>query len=221
MSKHTSELKDKVRLEVDRLKDKLLSVSDAMYSEPEIGLQEFKSSAKLVDLLKSAGFTVETGLADMPTSFKAVKKGKSGGPTLAILAEYDALPEIGHGCGHNIIGTAATGAGMALASVMDDVQGTLIVFGSPAEEGAVDGGRQGPSSQRRLKGVDAAIMFHPSQKEMCWRSNASRHGDNVRGKTAHGGAPHRASTPRCRHPDVQQLERAAPAAKENVRSTAS
>lgn len=195
MSKHTSALKDKVRLEVDRLKDRLLSVSDAMYAEPEIGLQEFKSSAKLVDLLKSAGFTVETGLADMPTSFKAVKKGKSGGPTLAILAEYDALPEIGHGCGHNIIGTAATGAGMALASVMDDVQGTLIVYGSPAEEGAVDGagGKVRLVNAGAFKDVDAAIMFHPSQKDMVLATSNARVAMEItfRGKTAHAaGAPH-------------------------------
>ena len=108
-------LKDRACNNVDHLSPRLIEVSDKMYQEPEIGLQEFKSSMALVSLLEGAGFEVRTGLADMPTSFVAVKNGRPGGPTVAILAEYDALPEIGHGCGHNIIGTAAVGAGMALA----------------------------------------------------------------------------------------------------------
>lgn len=195
MNENVSALKDRVRAEVDRLSAKLLSTSDAMYEEPEIGLKEFKSSAALVGLLKEAGFAVETGLADMPTSFRAVKQGKPGGSTLAIMAEYDALPEIGHGCGHNIIGTAAIGAGMALSSVMNDVQGTLIVYGSPAEEGAVDGagGKVRLVKAGAFKGVDAAIMFHPSQKDMVLATSNARVAMEIvfRGKTAHAaGAPH-------------------------------
>ena len=194
MNKNASTLKDRVRVEVDDLSAKLLEVSDAMYAEPEIGLKEIKSSAVLVGLLKEAGFAVETGLADMPTSFRAVKKGKPGGPTLAILAEYDALPEIGHGCGHNIIGTAAVGAGMALAGLMDEMPGTLIVFGSPAEEGAVDGagGKVRLVKAGAFKGVDAAIMFHPSQKDMVLATSNARVAMEItfRGKTAHAaGAP--------------------------------
>lgn len=191
----TKALKEKARAEVDRQSARLLETSDAMYSEPEIGLQEVKSSARLVELLKSAGFAVETGLAGMPTSFRAVKKGRAGGPTLAILAEYDALPEIGQGCGHNIIGTAAAGAGMALAKVMDDLKGTLIVFGSPAEEGAVDGagGKVHLVKAGAFKDVDAAVMFHPSQRDMVMATSNARVAMEItfHGKTAHAaGAPH-------------------------------
>jgi len=195
LSEHIHALKDRARLEVDRRGQKLIEVSDAMYAEPEIGLQEFKSSAMLVDLLKNEGFSVETGLAGMPTSFRAVKKGKPGGPTVAILAEYDALPEIGHGCGHNIIGTAAVGAGLALSGLMSEVEGTLIVFGSPAEEGAVDGagGKVRLVKDGAFKDVDAAIMFHPSSKDMVLATSNARVAMEIKfhGKTAHAaGAPH-------------------------------
>ena len=187
--------KDRACLNVGHLSPRLIEVSDRMYQEPEIGLQEFKSSKALVSLLEGAGFEVRTGLADMPTSFVAVKSGKPGGPTVAILAEYDALPEIGHGCGHNIIGTAAVGAGMALAGLMGELEGTLMVVGSPAEEGAVDGagGKVRLLKAGVFKGVDAAIMFHPSQRDMVMATSNARVALEIsfRGKTAHAaGAPH-------------------------------
>jgi len=195
LSEHTSALKERACLEIDRRSQKLFEVSDRMYAEPEIGLQEFKSSAMLVELLKNEGFSVDTGLAGMPTSFRAVKKGKPGGPTVAILAEYDALPEIGHGCGHNIIGTAAVGAGLALSELMSEMEGTLIVCGAPAEEGAVDGagGKVRLVKDGAFKDVDAAIMFHPSQKDMVLATSNARVAMEIsfRGKTAHAaGAPH-------------------------------
>ncbi len=107
---------------IDQLEETLISISDQMYHEPELGHQEFKSSRLLTDFLEKHGFEVETGICGMPTSFRATMRGKAHGPTVAILAEYDALPGIGHGCGHNIIGTAAVGAGAALASVIDESQ---------------------------------------------------------------------------------------------------
>jgi len=188
-------LKQKAIENVDAVKDKLISISDQMYKEPEIGLQEFKSSKLLVDLLKDNGFQVETGLCDMPTSFRAVKRGKPGGPTVAILAEYDALPEIGHGCGHNIIGTSAAGAGVALSKIMDELTGTLIILGSPAEEGAVDnaGGKVALVEGGVFKDVDVAMMFHPSQKDVVLSTSNARVAMEISfyGKTAHAaGAPH-------------------------------
>jgi amidohydrolase len=180
---------------LDRASTKLFEVSDRMYEEPEIGLKEVKSAKALVSLLAEAGFEVETGLAGMPTSFRAVKKGKRGGPVIAILAEYDALPEIGHGCGHNIIGTGAVGAGLALADLMEHVRGTLIVLGCPAEEGAVDGagGKVRLVKAGAFRGVDAAMMFHPSQKDMVMATSNARVAMEIafHGKTAHAAsAPH-------------------------------
>lgn len=191
----SSTLKSRAAQVVEELKDKLISISDKMYHEPEIGLQEFKSSAMLVEFLKSRGFEVETGLAGMPTSFKAVKRGKGPGPTIAILAEYDALPGIGHGCGHNIIGTAAAGAGAALASLMDELDGTVVVLGTPAEEGAVDnaGGKVAMVEAGVFNDVDAAMMIHPSQADVAVASSNARVAMEISfyGKPAHAaGAPH-------------------------------
>lgn len=188
-------LKAKVKENVDRLSERLFSISDAMYREPEIGLQEYKSSKMLVELLKEHGFAVETGLAGMPTSFRATKKGGSGGPTVAILAEYDALPEIGHGCGHNIIGTAACGAGCALAPLMDEIGGTLVILGTPAEEGAVDnaGGKVAMVEAGVFENIDAAMMIHPSSVDRVMATSNARVALEIsfRGKTAHAaGAPH-------------------------------
>lgn len=188
-------LKKKAIEAIDSYRERLFSISDQMYREPEIGLQEWKSSKLLVDLLKEHGFEVEVGLCSLPTSFRAVRRGKSGGPTVAILAEYDALPEIGHGCGHNIIGTAAAGAGIALCPLMDNICGTLVVLGTPAEEGAVDnaGGKVTLLEGGAFSGVDVAMMFHPSQKDMVMSTSNARVAMEIsfRGKAAHAaGAPH-------------------------------
>ncbi|HHY17212.1 MAG TPA: M20 family metallopeptidase [Firmicutes bacterium] len=188
-------LKNKVAGTVDALKDRLCSISDQMYREPEIGLQEVKSSKLLTNFLEEHGFDVETGLCEMPTSFRAIRKGKPGGPTVAILAEYDALPGLGHGCGHNIIGTAAAGAGAALAALMDNIQGNLVVLGSPAEEGAVDnaGGKVALVEGGVFENVDVAMMFHPSQSDVVISSSNARVAMEITfyGKSAHAaGAPH-------------------------------
>jgi len=189
------ELKKKIKENVDGFKDRLFSISDGMYEEPELGFQEFKSSMMLVTFLRESGFQVETGVAGMLTAFRAVKKGNNGGPTVAILAEYDALPEIGHGCGHNIIGTAACGAGAALASLMDEIGGTLVVLGTPAEEGAVDGagGKVNMVEAGVFKEVDAAMMIHPSQQDSVMNTSNARVAMEIsfKGKPAHAaGAPH-------------------------------
>lgn len=126
-------------------------ISDAIWSYAELGLQEYKSSALLTRTLEEEGFSVERGLADMPTCF--VASYGSGKPVVGILAEYDALPMIsqkgraprqqaivpgapGHGCGHNLMGTAVIAAAIAVKQAIDkhDFEGTVKVFGSPAEE---------------------------------------------------------------------------------------
>src|SRR5439155_13097320 len=109
-------LKEKVQREIDEIAPLLIECSDWMADNPEIGLQEYQASAKLARMLEESGAEVERGIAEMPTAFRAALAGSSSGePTIAMLAEYDALPDVGHGCGHNIIGNAAVGAGMALS----------------------------------------------------------------------------------------------------------
>ncbi len=104
------EWKKKICEEAERLRPQLIQLSHSIHDEPEIGFQEFKSSAKICDFLEKQGFETERGYCDLPTSFKAVKKGTGKGPVVAFLAEYDALRGVGHGCGHNVIATCASGA---------------------------------------------------------------------------------------------------------------
>ena len=158
------ELKERVKGEVEALRGRLLEISEFIYENPELGSEEYKAAEFLTAELEGQGFKVERGLLDMPTAFCASYKGKGEGPRVAVLAEYDALPGVNHGCGHNLISASAIGAGVAASRVMDGLDGEVLVVGTPAEEG------RGPSAGSKVimaqKGfwddVDAAIMLHPS-----------------------------------------------------------
>ena len=152
------QLKSKVIREIDSLAPELLSASHAIHEYAEMAFKEYKSAALLEDLLEKYGLTVERGIAGMETAFRGMYRGKGEGPTIAILGEYDALPH-GHACGHNIIGVAAAGAGIALAKSLGDVPGNISVLGCPAEEGG--GGKVFIAKEGYLNGVDAALMAHP------------------------------------------------------------
>ena len=131
------EWKKKICEEAERLRPQLIELSHSIHDEPEIGFQEFKSSAKICDFLEKQGFETERGYCDLPTSFKAVKKGTGKGPVVAFLAEYDALRGVGHGCGHNVIATCASGAFASLAKIFVEmgIAGEVRIIGTPAEEG--------------------------------------------------------------------------------------
>lgn len=142
-----------------------IETSQAIHAKPEIGNEEFFASATLVQLLEGAGFTVETGVAGHETAFFASKESALPGPTIAYLAEYDALPGIGHACGHNIIGTTSVAAAIALAETLPTTGGRVVVLGTPAEEGGPNGSAKGSFVKHGfLEGVDAALMIHPSGK---------------------------------------------------------
>ncbi|GKW45570.1 M20 family metallopeptidase [Planococcus sp. NCCP-2050] len=142
-----------------------IETSQAIHAKPEIGNEEFFASATLVKLLEEAGFTVETGVAGHETAFFASKESTLPGPTIAYLAEYDALPGIGHACGHNIIGTTSVAAAIALAETLPTIGGRVVVLGTPAEEGGPNGSAKGSFVKHGfLEGVDAALMIHPSGK---------------------------------------------------------
>jgi len=157
-----SELRQQVVQEVDRLRDRLVEISRMIHGNPELGLKEYKSSELLAGELEKNGFVVERKVAGMDTAFKATFKGRQGGPTIALLAEYDALPEIGHACGHNLIATIALGAGLALSKVMSRLKGDVVVLGTPDEEGS--GGKVTMMESGLLKDIDAAMIVHPSSK---------------------------------------------------------
>jgi amidohydrolase len=143
---------------VDRLADELESLSRRIHGHPELGFQEVKAAGWLADFLERQGFKVERGVAGIDTAFRGtIETGE--GPTIAILCEYDALPAIGHACGHNVIATAGVGAGAALASLREQLpKGRIQVIGTPAEEGG--GGKVKLLKGGVFKGVDAAMMIH-------------------------------------------------------------
>ena len=142
-----------------------IQTSQEIHAKPEIGNEEVYASAKHVALLENAGFEVKTAVAGHETSFYAVKDSGKEGPTIAYLAEYDALPGLGHACGHNIIGTTSVAAGIALAEALPETGGRVVVLGTPAEEGGPNGSAKGSFVRHGfLKDVDVALMIHPSGK---------------------------------------------------------
>lgn len=153
-----STVKDQIAASVDRLADSLEQLSHRIHDNPELGYQEVKAAGWLTEFLEAQGFKVERGVGGVDTAFRAtIETGE--GPTIAILCEYDALPAIGHACGHNVIATAGVGAGAGLAAVKSSLpRGRIQVVGTPAEEGG--GGKNRLVAAGVFKGVDAAMMIH-------------------------------------------------------------
>jgi amidohydrolase len=153
-----SEIKDAIRQAVDRIADDLNALSHRIHGHPELGYQELRACAWLSEFLEANGFKVERGVGGLETAFRATLEA-GGGPTVAILCEYDALPGIGHACGHNVIATAGAGAGAALAAVRARLpRGRVHVIGTPAEEGG--GGKVRLIRAGVFADVDCAMMIH-------------------------------------------------------------
>ena len=191
------ELKAAAEREVDAVARLLIETSDWMADHPEIGLQEHEAAARLTALLDEFGAEVERGVAGLPTAFAAELPGGGPGPRVAIVAEYDALPDVGHGCGHNIIATAAIGAGIALSRLAGRLPGgSVVVLGTPAEESTVPnaGGKIPVLDAGHFDGVDAAIMVHPlTEDAMALGPTLVAHGleFEFHGRPAHAAAnPH-------------------------------
>ncbi len=147
---------------IDRASGDLVTLSKFIHANPEPALEEVKASAACSDFLQHRGFSVERGLAGLPTSFRA-DAGSNPGPTIAYLSEYDSLPGIGHGCGHNLIAIAGVGAGIGLRAALGDVAGVVSVFGTPAEEAV--GGKIIMAEEGAFEGIDAALGAHPGTSE--------------------------------------------------------
>lgn len=154
--------KTTVRSGVADHRDTLIELSHRIHANPETVWEEERSSRWVAEALEPGGFAVEMGVCDLPTAFVAT--AGSGPLTIGICAEYDALPGIGHACGHNVIAAAAVGAGLALAPLADELGITVKVFGTPAEEGG--GGKILMLQRGAFDGVHAAMMVHPSPTEM-------------------------------------------------------
>jgi len=151
-------LQRQVLSEIDETRGDVLRMSQFVHAHPEIALEEVESAEAVADTLERHGFTVERGVAGLPTAFKATKG--SGGPVIAFLAEYDALPELGHGCGHNLIAGSNVAAGIGLAAALEHVPGTVVVFGTPAEE--AHGGKVVMVDAGAFDGVDVVLSSHPA-----------------------------------------------------------
>ena len=123
-----SSMKKLVKESVDEKKDVLVDIAKYLYENPELGSEEFKAFEKITKVLEEHDFEVEKGVYGMPTAFIASYKGKSDGPKVAVLAEYDALPGVGHGCGHDLIAASAVGAGIAASKVMENLAGEVLVI---------------------------------------------------------------------------------------------
>lgn len=165
----TDELKEKIAGAVDRLADELEGLSQEIHSNPELAFKEEKAHAWLTGFLEARGCQVARGAGGLPTAFTATIPGRGPGPTIAIMAEYDALPDIGHACGHNVIAAAGVGAGAALAVALSRLPfpGRIQVIGTPAEEGGA--GKVKLMEAGVFKGVDAAMMVHPRCGTRIWR----------------------------------------------------
>ncbi|MFA5594907.1 MAG: M20 family metallopeptidase [Trueperaceae bacterium] len=164
----------------------------SIHAEPELAFEEHRTVERLLQPLERAGFTVERPLGGLATAFRASRTFGRSGPRIALLAEYDALPELGHACGHNLIGTAAVGAAVTAAEQLErsSVDFTLEVVGCPAEEGG--GGKILLIEAGAFNGVDAALMFHPSHRTMPVRSSLAATRLTLK---FHGKASHAATNP--------------------------
>ncbi|MGM0491501.1 MAG: amidohydrolase [Armatimonadota bacterium] len=179
---------EKIRAAVAAHADELVDLAKRIHANPELGLQEEQACAWHVELLREWGFEVTTPFAGLDTAYHA--KAGDGHPVFCFMAEYDALPGIGHGCGHNLIGAAALGAGKALAEVLGEgnAPGTVVVMGTPAEEG--HGGKVKMLREDALAGIDAVMMAHPRWQTMTDPgSNAiARFRVSFKGRAAHAAA---------------------------------
>ncbi len=181
-----SELKAAVVGEVESRRQPLDELSRKIHANPEPGLKEVKAAAWLIDYLRENGFAVEAGIYGLPTAFRA--SYGQGGPVIAVLAEYDALPKIGHACGHNLIATSAVGAGVAAKLAVDRCGGSVLVMGTPGEE--LQGGKVLMARQGAFDGVDVAMMVHPGVRDTATVNSLALHSFEVEffGKPAHAGA---------------------------------
>ena len=160
---NNAEAKRRVIDEVDRLAPTLLDVSHRIHERPELCFEEHFAHDLLTGVIEDCGIGVERGAYGLDTAFDA-RVGAGDGPAVAVLCEYDALPGIGHACGHNIIAAAGLGAGLAAAAVAAEVGGALALMGTPAEEGG--GGKEIMIRRGAFAGVGAAMMIHPANHEL-------------------------------------------------------
>ncbi|MGF6906265.1 M20 family metallopeptidase [Fusobacterium sp. PH5-44] len=185
-------MKDKLRKIFDKYLKDFKGLNEYIYNNPEMGNREYKACEAHKNLLEKYGFTVETGVTGLDTAFIAKYSTGKPGPKIAFLAEYDALPEIGHGCGHNILGTTSDAAAIIAKEGIGELGGELLVIGTPAEE--TNGAKVHMAKHKIFDEIDAAMIVHP-KGDGHYRSSSSQAMEAIqftfKGKTAHAAsAPH-------------------------------
>ena len=173
---------------IDQHKDGLIELSLRIHRTPEIGYQEKQASTWIATFLEGAGMQVERGYRGVETAYRADAKGKSAGPTVAILSEYDALPDLGHGCGHNLIAMMGVAAAVGVRAALEEIPGRLAAIGTPAEEGG--GGKVALLRAGGFDDVDVAMMIHPSSRTLAARTSLASNRVDLEfgGKAAHAAA---------------------------------
>lgn len=155
------EVKARLIQGLEACRQELIDLSLRIHDNPELGFQEIKASTWLAEYLEGNGFAVERGICQLATAFRG--SYGLGRPAIALLAEYDALPQMGHGCGHNIIAASAAAAGVAAKAAVDRFGGSILVIGTPAEE--LYGGKALMVARHAFDGVDVAMMVHPATRD--------------------------------------------------------
>ena len=181
-------MKERLFSEGQLIKGSLAEISDYIYRNPELGNEEYKAAEALTSFLKEHNFSVESNIAGMETAFKATFESGKPGLTVGYLCEYDALPKIGHGCGHNMIGVMSAGAGVVLSKVLSEIGGKVIVYGTPAEE--TNGGKVILTEAGVFDELDAAMIVHPDGETRASGSSSALYPLRFiyKGKTAHAAS---------------------------------
>jgi amidohydrolase len=180
----------RVRAAVDEVRQEMIGLSQYLHTHPEVSLKEYQSVTHLANFLAERGFAVETGVGGLETSFLARWGNGLPGPVIAFIAEYDALPEVGHACGHNLIAGAALGAALAVRSLGKGVPGQVLVIGTPAEE--MGAGKAAMMKNGVFAGVDACLMFHPGPRTEIAKGSLALVEARIK---AYGQASHAAISP--------------------------
>jgi amidohydrolase len=187
-----SEAKARLAAAVEAARDEILELSHRIHANPEVAFEEHQAAGWVAEALARHGFAVEHPAGRLATAIRARRPGGRGGagPRIGILAEYDALPGLGHGCGHNTMAASGVGAAIALAAIADELPGEIVFFGTPAEERG--SGKQYMIEDGLFEGIDAALLFHP-----CDRNHVESHplaSEDVE-ITFHGLQAHAAADP--------------------------